>query len=308
MTLSAAPPAIEARVVAAHGRHLSIVDAQGHEHAARVFGRDVQVVCGDRVDCRHDAQHDVWHVLRALPRRSELHRSNARGRGELVAANVDLLVVVIAALPEPDLFVVDRYLAAAACAPADALLLLNKSDLPAAGDLQPQLGAYVRAGYPLLRCSTRSGAGLDELRARLRGHTALLVGQSGVGKSSLLRTLVPDNEARIGELMRDNAGRHTTTATSLHALPGGGELLDSPGVRDFAPALERLETRSLGFVEIAAAGTDCRFADCRHYDEPGCGVRAAVTAGAIAARRYESYRRLRRAHDDFMRRLRSGGH
>ncbi len=304
----ASPPVTtDARVVAAHGQHLSIIDAHGSVHAARVFGRATQVVCGDHVTCRYDAQHDIWHVLQAMPRRSELHRSNARGRGELIAANVDLLVVVIASLPEPDLFVVDRYLAAAASAPAAALLLLNKADLPASPAAEPELAAYARAGYPLLRCSTRSGAGLDELRGRLRGKIALLVGQSGVGKSSLLLALVPGCEARVGELMRDSAGRHTTTATTLHAVPGGGELLDSPGVRDFAPALERLEPRTLGFVEIASLDRSCRFADCRHYDEPGCLVRAAVDSGAMSARRYESYRRLRRLHDDYARRMRSGG-
>ena len=297
----------EARVVAAHGQHLSIVDAQGVTHAARVFGRGTQVVCGDRVACRHDAQHDTWHVLNALPRRSALYRSNAQGRSELIAANVDLLVVVIAPLPLPDLFVVDRYLAAAASAPADAVLLQNKADLPSDPAIEAELAAYGRAGYGLLRCSTRSGDGLDALRARLRGGTALLVGQSGVGKSSLLRALVPDNDARVGELMRDTDGRHTTTATSLHALPDGGELLDSPGVRDFAPALDRLEPRTLGFIEIAPLYGQCRFSDCRHYDEPGCAVRAAVADGAMSTRRYESYRRLRRLHEDYTRRMKSGG-
>jgi ribosome biogenesis GTPase len=119
--------------------------------------------------------------------------------------------------------------------------------------------------------------------------------------------LVPQSQARVGELMRDSAGRHTTTETTLHALPGGGELLDSPGVRDFAPAPDRLESRTLGFVEIASLTTTCRFSDCRHYDEPGCQVRAAVDSGAMSARRYESYRRLRRLHDDHARRQRSGG-
>jgi ribosome biogenesis GTPase len=246
-------------------------------------------------------------VLNALPRHSAIHRSNAQGRSELIAANVDLLVVVIAPLPQPDLFVVDRYLAAAASAPAAAVLLQNKTDLPAAPAIAAELSAYARAGYELLSCSTTSGTGLDALRARLRGCTALLVGQSGVGKSSLLRALVPDNEARVGALMRDTDGRHTTTATSLHALPDGGELLDSPGVRDFAPALDRLEPRTLGFVEIVPLYAACRFSDCRHYEEPGCAVRAAVDGGAMSARRYESYRRLRRLYEDHTRRMKSGG-
>jgi ribosome biogenesis GTPase len=135
----------------------------------------------------------------------------------------------------------------------------------------------------------------------------MLVGQSGVGKSSLLRALVPDCDAAIGGLMREAEGRHTTTTTRLYGLAGGGTLLDSPGVRDFAPSLALLEPRSLGFVELAALASHCRFADCRHLQEPNCAVRAAVDAGQLSARRYESYRRLRRLHDDQQKRTRSGG-
>jgi ribosome biogenesis GTPase len=102
-----------ARVIAAHGRRLSILDAQGARHAARVFGRGLQVVCGDHVSCRRDAQHDAWEVVSALPRHSVVYRSNGAGRSELIAANVDLLLVVLAPVPAPDLFIVDRYLAAA---------------------------------------------------------------------------------------------------------------------------------------------------------------------------------------------------
>jgi ribosome biogenesis GTPase len=295
----------EAQVVAAHGRHLFILDAHGLRHAARVFGRGTQVVCGDRVTCRRDEQHDIWHVLEALPRRSAIYRSDAQGRPELVAANIDLLVVVTAAVPEPDWFVIDRYLAAAASAPARALLVHNKSDLPSDERMEAELAHYQRSGYPLLRCSTRTGAGLEELRTELSRHASLLVGQSGVGKSSLLQALVPDSQARVGELMRDRDGRHTTTATSLHGLPGGGELLDSPGVRDFAPAPERLAPPSLGFIEIDSLQQPCRFSDCRHLEEPGCAVRAAVETGQMTARRYESYRRLRRLYDDHLRRVRN---
>ena len=304
---SAPAGSVPARVIAAHGRRLTVLTDDGRTHGAEVFGRGLQVVCGDRVTCRHDVRHDAWHVLAVLPRRSVLHRSNLHGRSEPVAANVDLLLVVLAAVPATDPFVIDRYLAAAASAPAEALLVLNKADLPLPETLQAELATWRAAGIAQLACSTRDDAGLTVLRTRLQGHTALMVGQSGVGKSSLLRALLPGNEARVGELMRGNEGRHTTTATTLHALPDGGELLDSPGVRDFAPALERLEPRALGFVEFAPLVAACRFADCRHYDEPDCAVRAAVAAGQCSARRYESYRRLRRLYEDHCRRLRSGG-
>jgi ribosome biogenesis GTPase len=116
----------------------------------------------------------------------------------------------------------------------------------------------------------------------------------------LLRQLVPGCDAPVGELMRGAAGRHTTSAASLYLLPGGGALIDAPGVRDFAPAPEMLEPSSLGFVDVAAHAARCRFADCRHWREPGCAVRAAVAAGTLGARRYESYRRLRRLREQLL--------
>jgi ribosome biogenesis GTPase len=264
-------------------------------------------VCGDQVLCEPDLQHGELRITGLLPRRTSLYRSSARGRSELIAANVSLLLVVIAPLPEPDLFVADRYLAAAECAGMRAALLLNKCELGIAPQLALQLEALENAGYALLRCSAQSGAGLDELAARLKGETAMLVGQSGVGKSSILRLLVPDSEALVGDLIREEEGRHTTTTSRLHRLPGGGELIDSPGVRDFAPAIEQLDAATCGFVEIARLAPQCRFSDCAHLREPGCAVRAAVESGALCARRYESFRRLGRLRRELSGMRRPGG-
>ena len=130
------------------------------------------------------------------------------------------------------------------------------------------------------------------------GAVAALVGRSGVGKSSLVRRLVPNIEVQIGELVRQEEGRHTTTAARLFDLPRGGHLIDSPGVRDFAPAIDRLHSRTLGFVEVQRLAPGCRFLDCRHMREPDCAVVAAAETGGMHPRRYESYRRLRRLYED----------
>ncbi|HTP39578.1 MAG TPA: ribosome small subunit-dependent GTPase A, partial [Steroidobacteraceae bacterium] len=190
----------------------------------------------------------------------------------------------------------DRYLAAAACLGVHGAVLANKQDLGYEAGITAELDALARIGYPVLPCCTRAGSGLDALREHLRGETAVLVGQSGAGKSSLLRALVPDSDASVGELDRSDAGRHTTTTARLCQLQGGGALIDSPGVRDFAPALQELEPATLGFIDVARLAPRCRFQDCRHLAEPGCAVRAAVDSGGLSARRYESYRRLRRLY------------
>jgi len=291
--------AFAARVIAAFGRHMTVRDAAGRLLRARPFGRSLTVVCGDEVRCRPDPRHDELHVIEVLPRRSALYRANLRGRSEPVVANLTRLLVVLAPMPLPDLFVVDRYLAAAESAHIAATLVVNKEELGVDADLAAELAAYARAGYDAVRCSARTGSGTAALLEALpAGAVAALVGQSGVGKSSLIARLLPEERLAIGELVRAEEGRHTTTAARLFDLPEGRALIDSPGVRDFAPAIDSLDPRSLGFVEVERLSAECRFQDCRHMREPGCAVRAALDAGTFHPRRYESYRRLRRLHED----------
>ena len=292
-------PTVIGSVIATFGRHLEVRTAEGAQLQARPFGRTLGVVCGDVVRCRLDRQHEEVHVIEVLPRRNALWRANARGGAEAVVANLTELLVVLAPLPLPDLFVTDRYLCAATAASVPATLVVNKSDLGIDAALAAELDAYAAAEYPALSCSAASGAGMSELVAALGpGTVAALVGQSGVGKSSLVRCLLPHAEIAVGELVRAEEGRHTTTAARLFDLPNGAALIDSPGVRDFAPAVSALDERTLGFPEVARLAAGCRFSDCRHMREPGCAVRAAADSGALAPRRYESYRRLRRLREE----------
>jgi ribosome biogenesis GTPase / thiamine phosphate phosphatase len=289
----------DARVIAAFGRHLLVRSAAGVEMRARPFGRALTIVCGDEVRCRAEARSDEVHVIEVLPRRTALYRSNSRGAAEPVVANLSQLLVVLAPLPLPDFFVIDRYLAAATAGGIAATLVVNKSDLGAEAALAAELSVYRAAGYAALSASAATPAGTAELSAVIvPGAVAALVGQSGVGKSSLVRCLVPAAQIAVGDLVREEEGRHTTTAARLYDLPNGAGLIDSPGVRDFAPAVAALDERALGFTEVEHLAPGCRFADCRHLREPGCAVQAAVTSGALSARRYESYRRLRRLYED----------
>jgi len=288
----------DAQVIAAYGRHVRLRDAAGRIVQGRPFGRRLQVVCGDQVRCEEDAAHAEVHVTEILPRRSVLARATLRGTAEPVVANLSLLVAVMAPAPLPDLFIVDRYLCAASSAGIRALVLVNKVDMLEGFDLAVLTDGFEAAGYDVLACSVETGQGLESLRERLQNETSVFVGQSGVGKSSLIRALVPGAELITGELDRDAEGRHTTTSSSLHDLPQGGAVIDSPGVRDFAAAIESLEPRSLGFPEVDRLSVDCRFADCQHLQEPGCAVRSAAESERLDERRYESYRRLRRLHAD----------
>lgn len=297
---NAAGPLSEGRVIASYGKRLIVEDPLGSRHPAFVGRRGLRLVCGDRVRWRASEESGDVAVLELLPRDTELTRPDARGRVEVLAANLDQVIVVCAPEPPPDPFIIDRYLAAAEVMGTAALVACNKIDLPAAA--VDCLEEFLAIGYPVLRVSALAEKGLDQLRARLAGHCSILVGQSGVGKSSLLNALVPGIEAATAQVSAATGeGRHRTTATTLYSLPGGGALLDSPGVRDFAPALGDPRLAATGFREIVNAAERCRFGNCRHMREPGCAVKGGVEEGAISARRYESYRRLLRLTEDLQR-------
>ena len=276
-------------------------DAEGRLYEARPFGRKLLAVCGDRVRCERDSQHEETHVIEILPRDHVLLRANLKGGAEPIVANLTQLVTLLAPEPRPDPFIIDRYLCAASSAGLRALVVLNKVDQIDQADraaLAAHLAVYEQAGYDTLACSASTSEGLKELAEKLAGEISVLVGQSGVGKSSVVAQLTAQPGIAVGTLDRDAEGRHTTTASQLYDLPAGGALIDSPGVRDFAPAIDALEPRSLGFPEIDQASIHCRFLDCQHLKEPHCGVRAALAEGRIDERRYESYRRLRRLFAD----------
>ena len=282
-------------VVTHSGRNLVVEDAQGGLHlcsARRKLGR---IVCGDRVQWQPTAPGQG--VVTGLEARTTLlARPDERGNERPLAANLDQLVVVCA--PEPPLSegLIDRYLVVAELIGVRALILVNKADLlaPAAhAHLEERLTAFAALGYGVLFSSARDEAQAATLAPHFNGHTSILVGQSGVGKSSLVRLLLPDVDIRIGRLSEASGlGRHTTTETTLYHLPGGGDLIDSPGVCDFQLWQATPADLQRGFRELAPYAGQCRFHNCRHLSEPGCAVAAAAESGTVDARRLASYRSL----------------
>ncbi len=284
-----------ARVISVFGPRLLVETENRRQFQCLLSSRRLKPVCGDEVQCRLPSGTAEGVITGLLPRRSELRRPDNRGRPEVIAANVTQLVIVAAVTPAWDPFLVDRYLVAAESMPAAAVCVFNKIDLLNTDATAPpaELDEYASLGYTVIRSSVRTGVGITSLATALAGQTSILVGQSGAGKSSLLNVILPDAEAATRAVSEGTGlGRHTTTASVLHHLRGGGELIDSPGVRDFAPPPLADRDIDAGFVEFETPAQSCRFNDCMHLDEPGCGVKAAVADGKIGGRRYESYRRM----------------
>lgn len=281
-----------ALVVASYSRRMRLLLPDSRQVDARIKGKRLKPVCGDYVEAEPIAGESDWLITAICERRNRLTRPNLRGKVEVLAANIDRLLVVAAPAPEPDWSIVDRYLCAAELIGAAAAVVFNKIDLPCASGVNEVLEDYARTGYATVRCSAKTGGNIEAVARLLKDGVSIIVGQSGVGKSSLINRLLDDDRQRVAAVsQKSGEGRHTTVNSALLNLPGGGAVIDSPGVRDYAPALQPDEV-VVGFREIAIFAHDCRFANCRHLREPGCAVKDAVATGAISKRRYDSYRHL----------------
>ena len=285
------------RVIAHFGRTLEVT-APGDSKAHRCHLRAnlEGLVTGDRVIWR-EASDGSGVVVARGERDNVLERPDARGQLKPVAANIDQILIVFAVEPAPHPNLIDRYLVAAEATGITPVVVLNKIDLlpESGGELRALLNRYEALGYPVVTSTTASETGLDALLERLAGRTSVFVGQSGVGKSSLIDRLLPDESLRIGALSKDSRkGTHTTTTARLYRLPAADEakLIDSPGIREFG--LIHLDEQQVaqGFIEFRDHLGRCRFRDCRHRHEPGCALLAAVEHGDIHPERFASYRHI----------------
>lgn len=249
------------------------------------------IVAGDRVVLRQGQSYGVIEAV--LPRTSLLSRPDPRGQLKPVAANIDFIVLVITPEPPPSSVLIDRYLVAAELQNIPIKILLNKTDLLTELNevsIDALLNIYRAIGFPVLESSVVTERGLEELQQQLDQHISVFVGQSGVGKSSLVNALLPGVNAKVGELSETSGlGRHTTTNARLFHFPSGGSLIDSPGIREFG--LWHLEPENLieGFRDFDDWRFDCKFRDCSHQAEPGCALRAAAERGDLHPQRLKNY-------------------
>jgi len=278
-------------VIAHYGTQVLVEGNDGATQRCHVRANLDALVTGDEAIWR--AGNPTGVIVAMMPRRSLLERPDAYGRMKPIAANIDYLLIVVAPAPAPFGNLIDRYLVAARHAQLDPVLLLNKSDLLVDGaysDVVQMIERYRALGCHVINTSRSNEAGLDALKQLLKDHVSVFVGQSGVGKSSLINALAPEANTKVGELSDAVAkGRHTTTTAQLFHFPSGGDLIDSPGIREFSLWHVSDDDVASGFIEFAPHLGNCKFRDCSHREEPGCALRLAFEHGSISNERWQSY-------------------
>ena len=282
--------AVEAgTVIGVYGRQYQVELDGGGEVACVSRGRKSDIACGDLVRiAKTGAEGGVVEAVE--PRRTLFYRSDVR-RQKLIAANVTQIVVVVAGSPPFSEDLVNRCLVGAEHAGISALIVLNKADLPEAELALKTLELYRELGYEVLTLSAKRD--LSPLLAHLAGNLSVLVGQSGMGKSTIINGLVPDAQARVAEIsVALGSGRHTTTHAKLYRVDADSRIIDSPGLQEFGLNHLSVADAAHAFIEFRPWLGSCRFRDCVHLTEPDCAISAAAAEGRISARRLAAYRRL----------------
>lgn len=287
-------PQQEGLLIAHYGVFVDIEAENGLVYRCNVRQNLGTVVPGDRVIWQTTTEQSGILVA-ILPRKTLLARAVSHDKIKPLAANLDQVIIVTAPQPRLAINLLDSYLVAIEILKLSAIILCNKQDLidsQADPELIQQLNVYRKIGYPVLLASALHGEGFTELMTCLRGQTSIFVGQSGVGKSSLISRLIPETHMRDAFSAAGTHSTHTTTTARLYHLPAGGDLIDSPGVRDFVLWNAPIDQITENFIEFRPYLGQCQFRNCTHLTEPQCAVRNAVEQGIISPQRYNSYHRI----------------
>jgi len=279
-------------VVASFGTQFIVENDHGDRFNSLARQNLGSIVVGDKVVFETFTHGDAV-ITAILERRSLLERPNFNGNTKPVAANIDQILVMSSILPSLQTALIDRYLVAIELAEISPIIVINKIDLlnqEELSDLQQSLSYYEDIGYPLIYVATKSHDGLSTIEHVLRDKVSILVGQSGVGKSSTIKALLPDIEIQIGEISKiSKLGKHTTSASQWYDLATNGAIIDSPGVRDFGLWHLEKENVAWGFKEFRPYLGTCKFSNCSHINEPECAITHAVENNTIPVQRWENY-------------------
>ena len=280
-----------AHVIARQGNTYIVEDESGKQYSCHVRSNAIDAVCGDIVEC--DAINQSQDVITKIQKRNnQITRVDNFNREKTLAANVDHILIVVASTPAFSTSLIDKYLACAQLNDCKASLIINKAELLNQYNINiNQLeSTYQAIVENLIVASAKLGYGIQNLRNIISNETSIFVGQSGVGKSSLINRLLHNSNIKVGELSENiQQGKHTTTNAFAHKINNKGKLIDSPGVRTFMPIFKNREQVMLGYKEFLPYLGQCKFTDCQHLNEPQCAIKAAVELDVIQTSRYESY-------------------
>jgi len=280
-------------VISHQGKRIQVENEKGELISCYIRTHIEKPVCGDRVIWQLDDNSETGIIIALQTRRNEWGRSTRRGEYKVVAANITQALIMVSAKPEIHEGLIDRYLVALENHAINAIIVFNKIDLLSEAQhltYRQRLHIYQQLGYPIIETSVKQSLGLDSLLVALQNETSIVMGESGVGKSSLIQALLPDEQLRIGDIsVAHEQGTHTTTTARFYHLTIGGNIIDSPGIREFYIPHFSAEELMQGFREFHPYLGLCQFRDCQHNLEPGCALRRAVEKGEITERRWRSY-------------------
>lgn len=279
----------EARVVSFQSSRVLIRDVRGIDYQCQMRQSARDLVTGDKVQAELLADGTAI-VTSRHKRTSEFLRTDLSGRKKMIGANLDCLAIVVASQPEPHLAMIDRYLVGAELSSIPVELIINKSDFDQPPVCDEIRRIYPSLGYRVHEVSAKQGSHISDLAVWASGKHLAFLGQSGVGKSSLINALLGESKAEVGALSHKKIkGRHTTTASFIYDMPLGGWIMDSPGIRDFDNSSWQAEDVLRGFREINTHSSKCEFRNCSHKGDRGCAVIKAVEDGLIEPSRFENY-------------------
>ena len=283
-----------ALIVSTYSRRMLVKTTDGKIHNAKIKGKILKPVCGDVVEIVSERNEPEKIIHKIHSRKNELTRYNQNRKKESIAANLSMLAITAGNPPKPDWFIVDRYIGAAELMDIKICIIINKEDLNWINqETKIIINSYKEIGYPVIACSAKKKINLNAINLQLKNNVTIFVGQSGVGKSTIINNISCNSEQSTKMISTTTSmGQHTTVNSNMIDLPDGGSVIDSPGVREFIPSIDSEKKVASSFIEIQKHGMHCKYNDCLHIRENNCEVKSALKGKLINERRYESYKRL----------------